>query len=110
MRFLASEPGPPSEHWSADEWDILARLRWQRNVLLADAQVGPEHATADLVRWAGGLEDMPLIVLTQGRPIQDPNSAAAGYDKDGWTFNDALRSVQVADVRCWSPTVGMVFP
>jgi pimeloyl-ACP methyl ester carboxylesterase len=83
MRFLASDPGPPPKHWSAEEWDILARLRWQRNVLLADAQVGPEHATADLVRWAGGLEDMPLIVLTQGRPIQDPNSAAAGV-RQGW--------------------------
>jgi pimeloyl-ACP methyl ester carboxylesterase len=83
MRFLASDPGPPPKHWSADEWDILARLRRQRNVLLADAHVGPEHATADLVRLAGGLEDMPLIVLTQGRPIQDPKSAAAGVRR-GW--------------------------
>lgn len=46
-------------------------------------KVGPEHATADLVRSAGGLEDMPLIVLTQGRPIQDLNSAAAGVRR-GW--------------------------
>ena len=83
MRFLASDPGPPPKHWSADKWDILARLRRQRNVLLADAQVGPEHATADLVRSAGGLEDMPLIVLTQGRPIQDPSSSAAGVRR-GW--------------------------
>jgi pimeloyl-ACP methyl ester carboxylesterase len=83
MRFLASDPGPPPTQWSADEWDILARLGRQRNVLLADAKVGPEHATADLVRSAGGLEDMPLIVLTQGRPIQDPNSAAAGVRR-GW--------------------------
>lgn len=83
MRFLASDPGPPPKHWSADEWDILARLRRQRKVSLADAQVGPEHATADLVRSAGGLEEMPLIVLTQGRPIQDPASVAAGVRR-GW--------------------------
>lgn len=83
MRFLAFDTGPPPKHWSADEWDMLARLRRQRNVLLADAKVGPEHATADLVRSAGGLEDMPLIVLTQGRPIQDPNSVAAGVRR-GW--------------------------
>lgn len=83
MRFLASDPGPPPKHWTADEWDILARLRRQRKVLLADAKVGPEHATAEQVRSAGGLEDLPLVVLTQGRPIQDSASVAAGVRR-GW--------------------------
>ena len=83
MRLLASDPGPPPTHWSADEWDILARLGRQRKVLLADAKVGPEHATANLVRSAGGLEDMPLIVLTQGRPIADSHSVEAGVRR-GW--------------------------
>jgi pimeloyl-ACP methyl ester carboxylesterase len=69
MRMLETDPGPPLQDWSAEEWDILARLRRQRNLALADAQVGPESATADLVRAAGGLEDMPLIVLTQGRSL-----------------------------------------
>jgi pimeloyl-ACP methyl ester carboxylesterase len=67
MRVLADDPGPPMPGWTAEEWDILARLRRQRNVALADAQVGPERATADLVREAGGLGDLPLIVLTQGQ-------------------------------------------
>jgi pimeloyl-ACP methyl ester carboxylesterase len=83
MRFLASDPGPPPKHWRADEWDILARLRRQRNVFLADANIASEHVTADLVRSAGGLEDMPLIVLTQGKPIQNPNSVEAGVRR-GW--------------------------
>lgn len=83
MRFLASDPGPPPNGWTAQEWDILARLRRQRKVLLADAQVGPERATADLVRSAGGLEDMPLIVLTQGRPIQDAHSVESRV-RGGW--------------------------
>ena len=82
MRFLAFDPGPPPKHWSAVEWAILARLRRQRNVSLADAQVGPEQATADLVRSAGGLEDMPLIVLTQGSQ-SSPSSAAPGVLR-GW--------------------------
>jgi pimeloyl-ACP methyl ester carboxylesterase len=69
MRALATDPGPPLKDWSASEWDILSRLRRQRNLALADAQVGPERATAGLVRAAGGLEDMPLIVLTQGRGL-----------------------------------------
>lgn len=82
IRFLASDPGPPPKQWSAAEWDILARLRRQRNVLLADAKVGPGHATDDLVRSAGGLEDMPLIVLTQGNP-SSPSSASPGVLR-GW--------------------------
>lgn len=82
MRFLATDPGPPLEDWSPDEWDVLARLRRQRNRALADAQEGPEVATADLVRSAGGLEDMPLIVLTQGRRPQDPNSVGARVQRD----------------------------
>jgi pimeloyl-ACP methyl ester carboxylesterase len=82
MRFLASDPGPPPKDWTAAEWDILARLRRQRNALLADAKVGPGHATDDLVRSAGGLEDMPLIVLTQGNP-SSPSSAAPGVLR-GW--------------------------
>jgi pimeloyl-ACP methyl ester carboxylesterase len=69
MRLLATDPGPPPRGWSAEEWDILARLRRQRNLALADAQVGPESATAGQVRAAGGLDDMPLIVLTQGKGL-----------------------------------------
>ena len=83
MRFLRSDPGPPPKPWSADEWDILARLGRQRKVLLADAKLGPGRATDDLVRSTGGLEDMPLIVLTQGRPIKDPHSVEAGVRR-GW--------------------------
>jgi pimeloyl-ACP methyl ester carboxylesterase len=69
MRMLATDPGSPLKDWSAEEWDVMARLRRQRNLALADAQVGPESATADQVRAAGGLEDMPLLVLTQGRGL-----------------------------------------
>jgi pimeloyl-ACP methyl ester carboxylesterase len=82
MRVLASDPGPPPKYWTAEEWDMLARLRRQRNVSLADAKVGPGHASDDLVRSAGGLEDMPLIVLTQGHP-SSPSSAAPGVLR-GW--------------------------
>jgi pimeloyl-ACP methyl ester carboxylesterase len=67
MRLLADDPGPAPRHWRAEEWDVLARLRWQRNMLLADAKVGPGAASDALVRAAGGLEDMPLVVLTQGK-------------------------------------------
>jgi pimeloyl-ACP methyl ester carboxylesterase len=81
-RILASDPGPPPKNWTAEEWDVLGRLRRQRNVLLADAKVGPGRATDDLVRSAGGLEDMPLIVLTQGDPARA--SAAAPGVFEGW--------------------------
>jgi len=82
IRFLAADPGPAPKHWSAQEWDILARLGRQRNVLLADAKLGPGRASDDLVRRAGGLEEMPMIVLTQGNP-SSPSSAGAGVLR-GW--------------------------
>lgn len=82
MRFRASDPGPPPRYWTAAEWDTLARLRRQRRVLLADAKVGPGRATDDQVRSVGGLGDMPLIVLTQGR--QSSPSSAAPDILEGW--------------------------
>ena len=69
MRFMAAAPGPPPAGWRAGEWDVLRRLQRQRKVLLADAHQGPEGATADRVRGLGGLDEMPMIVLTHGRPI-----------------------------------------
>ena len=80
--ILASNPGPPPKHWSADEWDVLARLRRQRNILLADAKLGPGRASDDLARATGGLEEIPLIVLTQGNP-SSPSSAGSGV-LPGW--------------------------
>lgn len=82
IRFLAADPGPPPKDWSAHEWDILSRLGRQRNVLLADAKLGPGRASDDLVRATGGLEEMPMIVLTQGKP-SSPSSAAPGV-LQGW--------------------------
>lgn len=82
MRLMAADPGPAPRPWSAEEWDVLARLRWQRTMLLADAKVGPGRASDDLVRATGGLEDMPLIVLTQGNHAS-ASSASSGV-LDGW--------------------------
>jgi pimeloyl-ACP methyl ester carboxylesterase len=82
MRFLRPDPGPSPKHWSVEEWDILARLSRQRKVLLADAKTGPGQATDDLVRSIGGLEEMPLIVLTQGDQ-SSPSSASPGVWR-GW--------------------------
>jgi pimeloyl-ACP methyl ester carboxylesterase len=82
MRAIRPDPGPPPSHWSVEEWDILARLSRQRKVLLADAKVGPGHATDNLVRSTGGLEEMPLIVLTQGNQ-SSPSSASPGVLR-GW--------------------------
>jgi pimeloyl-ACP methyl ester carboxylesterase len=83
MRVMAADAGAPPAHWSADEWDVLSRLRRQRNMVMADAKVGPEDATADMVRAAGGLDDMPMVVLTQGRAIRDPQSVEAAVRR-GW--------------------------
>lgn len=83
IRMMAADPVPPPQNWTPAEWDVLARLRRERKILLADAQVGSERDTAALVRSAGGLEDMPMIVLTQGRPIPNSNSVE-GQVRHGW--------------------------
>ena len=84
MRFIAPhDPGPPPKHWTAEEWDVLARLRRRRNVFVADGNLAAGRVSDDLVRATGGLEDMPLIVLTQGRPIQDAQSVEASV-RTGW--------------------------
>jgi pimeloyl-ACP methyl ester carboxylesterase len=79
MRFMAADPGPPPKHWTAEEWDVLARLRRQRNVFVADGNMAPERVISDRVRSAGGLEDMPLIVLTQGNPQAVEASVLEGW-------------------------------
>lgn len=83
MPLTARDPGPLPKGWAAEEWDTLARLRRQRHLLLADAQVGPESATADLMRAIGRLGDMPMIVLTEGRPIRSQASVEARV-RNGW--------------------------
>jgi hypothetical protein len=45
-------------------------------------QVGPEKATADMVRSAGGLGNVPLIVLTQGSLSQDSSSGEARVQRE----------------------------
>jgi pimeloyl-ACP methyl ester carboxylesterase len=82
IRFMASDPGPAPKHWTPHEWDILARLGRQRNILLADAKLGPGRASDDLVRRASGLAEMPMIVLSQGNP-SSPSSAGPGVLR-GW--------------------------
>jgi pimeloyl-ACP methyl ester carboxylesterase len=82
IRWRAADPGPPLKGWTAEEWQVLALLRRQRNMLLADAKVGPGRASDDLVRGAGGLEDLPLIVLTQGATASDSGAGPAVLS--GW--------------------------
>jgi pimeloyl-ACP methyl ester carboxylesterase len=82
MRLRAADPGPPAKGWTPAEWDVLARLRRQRTMLMADAKVGPGRASDDLVRATGGLEALPLIVLTQGSASS--GSAASAEVAGGW--------------------------
>lgn len=77
MRVIAGDSGPAPKGWRPEEWDVLSRLRRQPNVLLADAQEGPESATAKLMRGIDGLGNMPMIVLTQARPIRNQHSTEA---------------------------------
>ena len=48
--------------------DVLARLRRQRNVFVADGNMAPGRVTDDLVRPAGGLEGHQIPNHPQGMP------------------------------------------
>jgi len=78
MRMLEIDPGPPLKDWTAEEWDMLARLRRQRNLALADAQVGPERATADLQRQLAARSRRGRQVLVadrgHGMPMEAPGA------------------------------------
>ena len=77
VRVMTPASDPTPDGWAPDEWDLLHRLRRQRGALLADAQHGPEDATARLMRHTGGLDHVPMVVLTQGREPQDSDSVEA---------------------------------
>jgi pimeloyl-ACP methyl ester carboxylesterase len=100
MRLLQPSPGLPPADWTAEEWDVLYRLRRQRNRLVADAQEGPESATAERVRSTGHLENVPMIVLAQGRRPLDSTSVEAGVQL-GWVGLQKEFASRSARGRLW---------
>ena len=69
MRVIEREPSPPPRGLTATQSGTLSMLRRQRQVLLAQYEEGPGAASAALARAAGGFGNLPLIVLTAGRPL-----------------------------------------
>ena len=75
FRLLASSPAAPPTGVTRDEWAELARLEWQYKAQVARIQEGPEAADFELLRRAGSLRSLPLVILIAGRPPLASESA-----------------------------------
>ena len=62
-------PSPPDPGWSAEDWSTLLGLRRQIKARVAAGQEPPLWISGELARAAGGLGDLPIVVLTAG--VQD---------------------------------------
>ena len=65
FRLLAPSPGVPPRGVTPDQWAILSALR--RRFSAQETQESSAKANIELMRHAGGLRDLPLIVLTAGK-------------------------------------------
>ncbi|HYL37283.1 MAG TPA: alpha/beta hydrolase [Bryobacteraceae bacterium] len=71
IRLWAPDPGPLPKGFTPAEWSAISSLRWQVKSQMANAKEGPLRTDMQQVKAAGGLEDLPLVVLSaQGNPDQ----------------------------------------
>jgi pimeloyl-ACP methyl ester carboxylesterase len=71
---LSSASGPPAAGITPEQWATLSSLHRQVKTQLASIQEGPEKTDLDMLRRAGDLRDLPLVVLTAGRLSADADS------------------------------------
>jgi hypothetical protein len=67
LRLIAPSPDPAPGRFTRDQWAEIWTLRWQPKSVLAAAKDAVDVSAAQ-ARAAGSFGDLPLIVLTAGRP------------------------------------------
>jgi pimeloyl-ACP methyl ester carboxylesterase len=67
FRLLAPPPGVPPPGITVEVWAALWNLHWQAKTQVARIQEGPETTDFELLRRAGSLRNLPLIVVTAGK-------------------------------------------
>jgi pimeloyl-ACP methyl ester carboxylesterase len=67
FRLIADDPGPPPRGLTAHEWSTLKRLK----SAVASCKEPPLWVSGELARASGGFGDIPVIVLTAGKPDQE---------------------------------------
>jgi pimeloyl-ACP methyl ester carboxylesterase len=77
FRLLSSAPGPPAAGITPEQWATLSSLRRQVKTQLASIQEGPEKTDLDMLRRAGDLRNLPLVVLTAGKSSAAADSVEA---------------------------------
>ena len=67
-RLLESDPDPAPEAYTAAEWRTLWHLEHEPKSIAAQPKEPPLWVNGEMARASGGLRDLPLIVLSAGRP------------------------------------------
>jgi pimeloyl-ACP methyl ester carboxylesterase len=70
-RWFMRDQGAKPPKLSDREWATISSLRRQRKSIWEAGQEAPERGSALIAREAGGLDSVPLIVLTRGKPFDD---------------------------------------
>jgi pimeloyl-ACP methyl ester carboxylesterase len=66
FRLMEPTPGPPKGEMAPDEWAALINLMWRTENVQANSKSKPVRPSAEQARVSGGLEKLPLVVLSAG--------------------------------------------
>ena len=83
-RWFMRDQGSRPPRLSDREWAIIRSLRRQRKAIWEAGQEAPERGSAAIARAAGGLDSVPLIVLTRGKPFGDLDAARGNHLLRAW--------------------------
>ncbi|HEV2425706.1 MAG TPA: hypothetical protein VGZ29_12830 [Terriglobia bacterium] len=67
-RLTAPQPDPVPKAFTADEWRTVWGLEFKPKAIEAQPKEPPRWVNGEMARASGGLGDLPLIVLSAGRP------------------------------------------
>jgi len=67
-RLSAPAPGPSPRGLTTREWATITALKWQPKSVAAQPKEPPLWVNGELARASGDFGDMPLIVLSAGKP------------------------------------------
>jgi pimeloyl-ACP methyl ester carboxylesterase len=84
LRLLSSPPGRPARGVTPEQWATLLSLHRQLKIQIASIQEGPEKADFEMLRRAGNLRDLPLVVVTAGKPSLASDAADATQLQAAW--------------------------
>ena len=83
-RWFMRDQGRKPPKLSDREWATIRSLRRQRKSIWEAGQEAPERGSAAIAREAGGLDSVPLVVLTRGKTFDDLDTARGNHLLRSW--------------------------